>query len=127
MPDVNERFYQQVSESIKLVFDLTSRIDERVKILIEQHNEANHRIEKLMERHEGIMTRISVLENRNNNNFKDEIAEIRKEQKVLEIKLTALEMTSSHHDNKWKVVGDAVFKIGIAIVGGFIAWKLGIN
>ena len=66
MNDISELAFQQINESIKLVFDLTSRIDERVKILVEHHNEANQRIEKLVGRQEDIVTRISILEAKGN-------------------------------------------------------------
>jgi chromosome segregation ATPase len=125
MPEMTDQFYREVSESIKLVFDLTSRIDERVKILVEQHNEANQRIEKLMERHENILSRISVLENKNGNDVKQDVSELKKDVKGLEIKLAALEIHSSGHENKWKLVGDFIFKLAIAAIGAVLAWKLG--
>src|SRR4051812_11195501 len=117
MPEMTDQFYREVSESIKLVFDLTSRIDERVKILVEQHNDATHRIEKMIERHENIMSRISVLENRNGNDLKVDISEIKKDVKAMEIKLAALEIHSSGHDNKWKLAADFVFKVALAAIG----------
>jgi len=125
MPEMTDQFYREVSESIKLVFDLTSRIDERVKILVEQHNEANHRIEKLMERHENIMSRISVLENKNGSDMKADVAEIKKDMRAMEVKMSALEIHSGSHENKFKLAADLFFKILLAGLGAFLAWKLG--
>lgn len=121
MPGSADQFYREVSESIKLVFDLTSRIDERVKILVEQHNEANHRIDKLVERQENILSRISVLENKNGTHLNEDIADLRKLLTTHEIKLGALEVQSSGHANKWKLAGDFVFKALLTILGCILA------
>ncbi len=123
----NDHFYQQISESVKLVFDLTSRIDERVKILVEKHGETNQRIEKIMERHENILSRISVLENKSTGNLKDELEDLKRECQSLEIKVATLEHSSTSHENKWKTMSDFVFKIAVAVIAGIIAWKLGVK
>src|SRR5690348_4123395 len=62
---MDDKFYHEVSESMKLMYDLTSRIDERVKNLVETQGEINDRIDKLVEKQENISSRISVLENKN--------------------------------------------------------------
>lgn len=127
MAEMNEQLYRQVSDSIKLVFDLTSRIDERVKMLVEQHSEVNQRIEKIMERHESILARISVLETKGSDGMKEDLADLKKSHHETEIKVAALELTSRTHDNKWQMAGDFVFKLALAIIGGIIAWNLGIK
>jgi TolA-binding protein len=130
MPSVTDHFYQQVSESVKLVFDLTSRIDERVKMLVEQHNDSNQRIEKIVERHENFSSRITVLENKNGNNLdeiKKTLKDTEKTLRELEIKVAALQIHSGQHESKFKTAGDFVFKIVVAVIGGYIVWKLGIK
>ncbi len=120
-----EQIYNQISENIKLVFDLTSRIDERVKILIEQHNEVSQKIERLMERHENILSRISVLENKNGNGgLKEDIKELEQEFHDMEIKVSALKIQGDGQENKWKIAGDFIFKVVLALLGAFLAWKL---
>lgn len=123
----SDQLYQQVSESIKLVFDLTSRIDERVKILVEQHNDANQKIERLIERHENILSRISVLENKNGNGMREDMNELKKDHRSLEVKVAALEIGQNQHENKWKVASDFAFKVIVTLICGVIAWKLGIK
>ena len=127
MPEKNDIAYKEVSDSIKLVFDLTSRIDERVKHLVEQHNEANQRIEKLMERHENILSRISVLENKNGHSMKEDISDLQKLVHTMEIKLSALELQTTRHENKWQTIGDFIFKVAVAVVGAVIVWKLALK
>ena len=47
---LTEQFFGQVSESLQLVFDLTSRIDERVKMIIEKQKELDDQVQKLIYR-----------------------------------------------------------------------------
>jgi hypothetical protein len=124
MPEVSPEFYAQVSESIKLVFDLTSRIDERVKLLVEQHQEANSKIEKLMDRQENIFSRLSVLEAQEQ---RSGIGELRKEMQAVQVRMTSLEIYNQGHTNKWDKTVDFLFKIGIALVSAVALWKLGIK
>jgi len=137
--DKAEQFYQQVTESIKLVFDLTSRIDERVKNLVEQLGESQDRIDRVMDKQEAMTTRIAVLENKNGTAIKEEVAEIKKNLHALqsdemaevkkavhalEVKMAGIEWQSGSHENKWKLAGDFVFKLILAALGAFFAWKL---
>lgn len=135
MSEMNEQLYRQVSDSIKLVFDLTSRMDERVKMLVGQHNKVNQKIEKLMERQENHLTRVSVLEAaKEDNNLKEDvqemeknIKEIAKKQHELITKISALEINNTSHDNKWKLLGDFIFKLCMTVIAAIIAWRLGIS
>src|SRR5581483_2004711 len=106
MADMNDRFYAEVSSSIKMVFDLTSRIDERVKMLVEQHSEACERIDKLMDRTEGIMTRVSVLETRDWGGLRGEVNEIRKTARQVEADVALLKTHQQSHQNRWEKLVD---------------------
>ena len=127
MPEINDQFYKEVSDSIKLVFDLTSRIDERVKHLVEQHSDSNQRIERLVERQEDIFSRISVLENKNGNGYKEDIIELKKNVHIMEIKMSSLELQTNQHENKWQKIIDFVFKVSVAVVVAIIVWKIGLK
>lgn len=124
MPDLDDRFYSEVSSSIKMVFDLTSRIDERVKILVEQHAEACERIDKLMDRQEGIMNRLTMLESRDFAGLKSEVNEVRKSVRAVESDVNLLKKDSQSHDYRWEKVVDWGFKIFVAVFSAFLAWKL---
>lgn len=130
--------YKQLSESIKNIFELTSRIDERVKILIEQQNATNHKVEKLVENDQGILSRIAILESKGNNGLKaqvdslmQEIADLKKCQKDLEkekeklkLEISALNIYSQQNVGRWQWIGDAAFKIFMATMAAILAWKL---
>lgn len=129
--DINENFYKEVSDSLKLVFDLTSRIDERMKIVIAGNTETKEKIEKLASQYNDILTRVSLLENRNTNREIDELkADIKTfsdDMDSINIKVIEMEKDLKSHSYKWSNLVDFVFKIAVIVIGGVILWKLGVK
>ena len=119
-----EQFFSQVSESIQLVFDLTSRIDERVKMLIERQNELDERVEKLLETHQSSLSHLAVIESKE---YHSTIADLEVRAKNLELKVEMISMRIGNHDGRWLLVFDAVWKIGLMCVAGYILYKLGLQ
>ncbi len=125
---MDKNLSNEVNESLKLVFDITSRIDERMKALIQSNNESKERIEKLYDQHMALFNRITVLENKNN------ISDLQNEVNALEDKVASLSESLLHiekdvaqNTNRWATIIDLVFKIGIIVIGGIILWKMGIK
>lgn len=128
---MEEKFYQQVNESLKLVFDITSRIDERMKILIENNNDSKERIEKLFDQQNALLNRITILENRNSSQL---ISELKNEISILDNKVEHLSERCVHvekevnqNSSKWAALVDFTFKIGVVIIGSIILYKMGIK
>lgn len=139
-----EQFFAQVSESIQLVFDLTSRVDERVKMLIERHNELDQRVVKLLELHQSTINRLVVLESKDYPALKEDmgkiksdindIARISEELKEIADRLASLETKNElitarlgTQDNRWMLIFDAIWKMGLMLVAGYILYKLGLQ
>lgn len=146
-----EQYFGQVSESIQLVFDLTSRIDERVKMLIERQNEIDDRIEKLIEMHQQLINRLTLVESRVDPLVREDIYEINQKIAIiqnadkkmeelrdnvhgLELKIPTLEskldnlmIRIGNHDNRWGKLLDAIWKLALMIIAGFILYKLGLQ
>lgn len=139
-----EQFLAQVSESIQLVFDLTSRVDERVKMLIERHNELDQRVTKLLELHQATINRLVVLESKDYPELKedmgkikrdvsdivrlnDELSEIADRLTSLETKNELISLKLGTQDNRWALIFDAIWKMGLMLVAGYILYKLGLQ
>jgi len=145
-----EQFYQQLTESVKLVFELSSRIDERVKILVEQQGEVQERIDKIMEKQEVTTSRLAILENKNGNHIKEDITDLKKNVRELEgdikeditdikknvrevenkfqlfeIKIEGIQQKTTHHDTRMNQVFDWVLKIMFTVVAGYLLYKAG--
>ena len=119
-----EQFFSQVSESIQLVFDLTSRIDERVKMLVEHQNDLDERVDKLLETHQSSLSHLAVIESKEYNSI---IANLEVRVKNLELKVEMISMRIGNHDSRWLLIFDSVWKICLMLVGGYILYKLGIS
>lgn len=139
-----EQFFGQVSDSIQLVFDLTSRIDERVKMLIERQNELDERVEKLIDMHQAAVSRLAIIESKEYPSLKEDLTRIKeniitvsllsKEVESLQDKVQSLEMKAEmismkmgSHDNRWLLVFDTFWKFALMLVAGYILYKLGLQ
>lgn len=143
-----EQFYSQVSESIKLVFDLTSRIDERVKMLIERQDGLDDRLDKLIDMQQGLLNRVVILESKDVSGVKTDmqdiakritvietqespmrrdIEELKQKMHLMELRGETLMLKNQHQEGKWKTVSDFAFKIIVALAGGFMLFKFGWN
>jgi len=131
MENKENNLYIELNESLKLVFDITSRIDERTKVLIESNHESKARIEKLYNGQSELINRITILENKNNfqiiNDIKNEISIIENKVEHLSERCLHLEKDMTQTTNKWSTMIDFFFKISTVVVGGLILWKLGIK
>lgn len=121
--------YKEVNDSLKLVFDLTSRIDERMKILVSNYEEAKVKIDKLADQQNAFLHKIVILET-----SKEAVLDLKKELVVIENKvedfserLMYVEKEIQSHASKWATFFDFIFKIAIIVVGALILWKLGLK
>lgn len=143
---LTEQFFGQVSDSIQLVFDLTSRIDERVKMLIEAKKEVDEQIEKLLEIQHHALHRLTVLESKDIGNVQNDLHSLsekiaiilsddpQKELEETKLKLSELrnqflilEMRVGHQSHVWTQIFDAIWKIVLMIIAGYILYKLGLQ
>jgi len=128
---MSDELYKEMLGSLKLVLDLTSRIDERVKILIENDSDAKERIDKLFENQSGIISRLTILENKNGiqqlNEMKQDIKQIDIKINELDDRTIALEKYSNSFNNKWRVILEFGLAIAVIVISGVILWRLGIS
>jgi chromosome segregation ATPase len=128
---MDQNYYKEVSDSLKLVFDLTSRIDERTKTLVSNYDDAKEKIDKLAEHQSNVLLKVISLESKDSTNIvkeiKNEINVIEGRVEHLSDRLMTIEKDLQSHAGKWAVVLDFIFKIGVIVVGGLIMYKLGIK
>jgi len=141
---IAEQFFGQVSESIQLVFDLTSRIDERVKMLIERQKEIDDQIEKLLEMQQSVIHRLTHLEAKDigsvqedlhilsekvaiiaSDDPEEEIKDLKVKVHDLQIKVESINLRVGNHDNRWTRIFDYLWRFGLMLIAGYILYKLG--
>lgn len=146
---ITEQFYSQVSESIKLVCDLTSRTDERIKILMERLAENEDRIARLLEllntwqsrvlileskdmsslkiEVHDIDRRLSVVENSGTNFAKTEIEALKIKMQSVEFEINKLSSNSEYNANKYNKIIDFIMRLIVPVLLGYILWRLGLQ
>lgn len=128
---MEEKFYREVNDSLKMVFDITSRIDERMKVLVENNIDLRDKIEKLYDQHVVILNRLVVLENKNSlqvlGDLKTDINSLESKFENMSGRLIHVEKEVTQNNSKWTNIVDFIFKLGVVVIGGIILWKLGLK
>lgn len=65
--------HNNIIDDIKLVLDITSRVDERAKIIADSQQKINARLDHLIDEHNNLASRVYVLESKGGRKIIDEI------------------------------------------------------
>ena len=113
---------------------LFGRIDERVKMLIERQKDIEIQIEKTLNLLHNALNRLVALESKDLNtvredlhSVKKELIELRSKVQSLEVKTENIQMRVGHHDHRWTQIFDAVWKVALMCIAGYILYKLGLQ
>lgn len=143
--------YNQMTDSIKSVFDLTSRIDERVKRLVERQNDADIRYDKVLELLQQLVNRVAILESKDISKVdineinkrvaimesfeakhdvedigaKHGIEDIKQKIHTLDLRVEAINMRTVTQEGRWAKLFDLVFKLTIMLIGGYLLFRFG--
>ncbi len=71
MNAVDDNFRRDLQSEIKLVLEMTARVDERVKLVVEKQSEMTQRLNGFIESHNALLNRVSVIEAKNGNGLHD--------------------------------------------------------
>jgi len=73
---VGEQYFLQVSESIKNLFELSTRIDERVQVVMKKQDETDKKIENMSDSISKMSARLSVVEATSPDSYKRDIGKL---------------------------------------------------
>jgi predicted nuclease with TOPRIM domain len=126
MPDPKNQndYYHEVSDSIKSIFDLTSRIDERVKNLIKNQEEMDRKLNEHLKTTIEIDGRVKIVEARQHT---CPIVPLENTVHQLELSLQQLQIQATGHENKWKTIISFGVQIAWVILAAYLLMKLGIQ
>jgi hypothetical protein len=132
---MDEFSYKELSTSLKVVSDITTRIDERTKILVEDNNVFKVRFERVAEIQSALVARLSIIESSHDiSNIKNDIVALQEKIEYLSGKsikieqdISMMEKSIGQQDNKWANVIDFLYKVATVVIGAIILWKLGIK
>jgi len=120
-----DQFIAQVSESIKDLHDLTTRVDERVKHLIEKQSDLEQKMNKiddLSERMAVIESKVSIVDY-----VGGTISDIEQTNMMDDKRLTALEASHQTLQGRWQKISSFVLQLTWAVVACYIIYKLGLG
>ncbi len=140
MPGVNDLLLNQVSDSVKVVLDLSARIDERIKIMSQNQmdqekdlvqlktslTEAATRVRllealdfpALRKETESVLQKIMVMESKN-------LDALEKRVQVVELKLEGYGHGQKTMEDKIKTFVDIFWKLALPIIVGVMLYKFG--
>jgi len=132
---MDEISYKELTQSLKSVSDVTTRIDERIKILVEDNNLFKSRFEKVAETQSALVSRLSIIEsNHDISNIKNDIVSLQEKIEFLSGKsikieqdIHMMEKSLGQHEYRWTNVVDFLYKLTTVVIGSIILWKLGIK
>lgn len=132
MPTSDERsgrnYYLQVSESIKSVFDLTTRVDERVQLMMKKQDDFERKLDERLAVSHALDGRIKVLESRiGNDTLSEEIGELEETVHKLEMQIAALQIASGGSEDRWKTIVTFVIQIAWVLLAAYLLTKLGLQ
>jgi uncharacterized coiled-coil DUF342 family protein len=135
MPDRDnyKDFYIEASESIKAIFDLTSKIDARVKNLAKGQEETDEELIDQAEDINEIRQKLLVLETKlqegkeGRDGEEENISSIKNKLQEMELKVQAVSIAAAGHENRWKSIITFVVQIIWVVLASYILYKMGIQ
>jgi hypothetical protein len=117
---------KQVAESIRSLFELTSRVDERVKLMSDNYQRIDTKFDSIVRGQQELLQRVTALESRNGTEIKKVVEELSERVRKMEINMQSLEIVSKGNQNKWDKAIDYGMRILVAIAAALLTFKLGI-
>ena len=124
-PRLNDQYYTQVSESLKNVLELSTRIDERVQIHKEEIRRLKEELKLQQEALNQLGLKIQAVEEVKA--LKETIKGLEGIIRGLELKLQSIEEHSTRSENRWKIIVDYGVKIIWVIIMAYMLYRLGLQ
>ena len=115
---------KQVAESIRSLFELTSRIDERAKNMTEAHKRFETKFDAITENQQELLQRVTALESKNGSELKKAIEELNERLRRLEVQVQAIEFIAKGSQNKWDKLMENGMRLLVAVAAAILAFKL---
>lgn len=141
-----EKSYNQMTESIQGLLDITSRVDERVKLMMQKQEILEAKIDKSIHYYNELKTKVSILESKelpeqlseNIDKLREDVRDMQLKMQTmdahqdksthgLELRLQKLEDVVTRRENTWGKIVDNFFKVGFIILASYVLYKMGIQ
>lgn len=120
-------YYLQVSESIKSLFDLTTRIDERVKHMQTAQQEMQAKIDNQLKADHDMDGRLQVMETKLQSLNGGASDEMKDRIRDIETEMALLKQVVSKSESRWEKIVRVVVQLGWIIVAAWALTQLGLQ
>ena len=129
--EASGQYYSQVQDSIKSVFELTTRVDERVQLMMKKQDDVERKIDGISTEMKELNTRVTVLESNNGKalaaNVATEVDRLKDIIGDMKLKMQTLESRTDSSEGKWKTVLYFGLQILWVVVAAYLLYRLGIQ
>lgn len=124
--NINRDYYLQVQESIKSIYDLTTRVDERVLQLMKKQEELERKLDEQLKSDHNLDTRVANLERVRDERI-PELDTVKNNLHRLEIEMQAVKITQGGQEGRWKTIVSFVVQIAWVILAAWLLMKMGLQ
>jgi hypothetical protein len=126
MPDnQGENYYIQVSDSIKSIYELTTRVDERQQLLMNKVDGLEKKIDSMMVEYRDFEGRLRVLESKDGGTA--DITSVKDMLHEHDIRLKSLEISTQGQEGRWKGIFSFIVQLIWVITAAFLLYHFGIQ
>ena len=120
-----ESYYIQVTESIKSVYELTTRVDERQQLMMSKVEQLENKLDNQFKEYKDLDGRVRVIESKGNGPV--DLVQVREELHKQNVRLQALEISTKGQEGRWRNIFSFVTNLIWVILAAYILFKLGIQ
>ena len=120
-------YYLQVSESIKSLFDLTTRIDERVKHMQITQQEMQTKMDSQLKADYDMDGRLQVIESKVHSLNGSSSDEIKDRIRCMETEMALLKQVVSKSESRWEKIVKVIVQLGWIVVAAYVLTQLGLQ
>jgi len=119
-------YYLQVQESIKSIFDLTTRVDERVLAMMRKQEEFERKLDEQLKNDHDLEVRTSNLE-RVRDERVPELDKVKEDVHRIEIEMQAVKISQGGAEGRWKTIVSFAVQIAWVLLAAYLLMKLGLS
>lgn len=121
-------YYKELTESIKSIFELTTRIDERMQLMTKKQEAIDAALKSQGELISNLSSRIIILENSiNSKDIEQDVDKNIDKIHALEVKVNSLQISNEGTEGRWKTIVNFSLQIIWVLLAAYLLYKLGLQ
>jgi DNA anti-recombination protein RmuC len=116
-----------LTEDLKLVLDITSRLDERAKIIADGQQKIDNRLDHFANDYNNLVSKVRVLESKNIGKIIDDLKDLEERISRMRGRVEKLEDHKEGITDKLKLASSYIFQGSFIILVCYILYRLGLS